>query len=153
MSWFGAKVIGERQAASGFAGLTPVAGAGAPAATPTPKGGAAVATVANAAGQKIFAQSCASCHGAAGGGTPNVAPPLAGNPFVSGDDKLVVLTVVNGMHGQPVMGQNYGSMQMPAWKGQLTPDQIAQVVTYIRGAWGNTGRPVTAAQVKALEKK
>lgn len=153
MSYFGAKVIGMRQAASGNAGLTPVAGAGAPAQTPAPKSGAPVAIVANAAGEKVFGQNCASCHGAAGGGTPNVAPPLAGNPFVSADAAKVIMAVGNGMHGVPAMGQNYGAMQMPAWKGQLTPDQIAQVVSYIRGSWGNTGGPVTAAQVKALLKK
>ena len=153
MSWFGAKVIGERQAASGFHGLTPVEGAGASAATPTPAGGTPVVTAPSAAGEKIFTQNCASCHGAAGGGTPNVAPPLAGNPFVSGDPTLVIRAVGNGMHGQPVMGTNYGAIQMPAWKGQLTPDQIAQVISYIRGTWGNTGGRVTAAQVKTALKK
>jgi ubiquinol-cytochrome c reductase cytochrome b subunit len=146
MSWFGAKVIGERQAASGFHGLTPVEGAGAAAATPTPAGGAAVA---NAAGQQVFSANCVSCHGAAGGGTPNVAPALANNPFVSGDPKAVILAVVNGMHGQPAMGTSYGSMAMPPWKGALTPAQIAQVISYIRGSWGNSGSPVTTAQVQA----
>jgi len=151
MSWFGAKVIAQRQAETGFVGLTPVAGAGAPAATPTPKGGA-VATVVNAAGEKVFTQNCASCHGAAGGGTPNVAPPLASNSFLNGDATLAIRAVSEGMHGQAVMGQSYGAMQMPAWKSQLTPQQIADVVSYIRGSWGNTGGPVTAAQVKAALK-
>jgi mono/diheme cytochrome c family protein len=109
--------------------------------------------VTNAAGAKLFGQNCASCHGAAGGGTPNVAPPLAGNPFVSGDATAVIHAVGNGMHGQTAMGKSYGAVQMPAWKGQLTPDQIAQVVSYIRGSWGNTGQPVTTGQVKAALKK
>ena len=147
MSWFGAKVIGERQAASGFHGLTPVEGAGASPSTPAPAAGAP--TVSNAAGEKIFTQNCASCHGAQGGGTPNVAPPLANNPYVGGDAKALILTVANGMHGEPAMGQSYGSMAMPPWKGALTPDQIAQVISYIRGSWGNSGSPVTTAQVQA----
>ena len=150
MTFYGAKIIGERQAAGGFHGLTPVEGAGAPAATPTPAGG--VATVTNGPGMQVFSQNCTSCHGATGGGTPNVAPPLAGNPFVKGDPKLVILTVENGMHGQAVMGQNYDAMQMPAWKSQLSPDKIAQVITYIRGAWGNGAGPVTTAQVKGAKK-
>lgn len=148
MSWFGAKVIGERQAASGFAGLTPIEGAGAP----SPAAGGSEAAVI-AAGQTIFGRSCASCHGAAGGGVPNLAPPLAGNPFVSGDPKLVINVVANGLHGEPVMGKSYGAMQMPAQKGVLTPEQIAQVVSYIRSAWGNTGGPVTPEQVKPMIKK
>jgi ubiquinol-cytochrome c reductase cytochrome b subunit len=147
--WFGAKVIGERQAASGFAGLTPVAGAGAVAPTPTPAAGTASAAM--SAGQVIFGQSCASCHSALGTGTPNLAPPLAGNPFVSGDPKKVIAVVENGLSGQAVLGKTYTS-SMPAWKSQLTRDQIAQVVTFIRGSWGNKGGPVTAAQVKAVKK-
>ena len=146
MSWFGAKVIGERQAASGFHGLTPIEGAGAAPSTPAPSG---ASVVANAAGGQVFSQNCASCHGAQGGGTPNVAPPLAGNSYVTGDPKAVILTVANGMHGAPAMGKSYGAMQMPAWKGQLTPDQIAQVISYIRSAWGNSGTTVTTAQVQA----
>jgi quinol-cytochrome oxidoreductase complex cytochrome b subunit len=146
MSWFGAKVIGERQAASGYAGLTPVEGPGAVPSTPAPAGGA---TVANPAGEKLFSANCASCHGAQGGGTPNVAPALAGNPYVKGDAKAVILTIADGMHGEQAMGQSYGAMQMPAWKAQLTPAQIADVVSYIRGAWGNGASPVTTADVQA----
>jgi len=41
---------------------------------------------------------------------------------------------------------------MPAWKGQLTPDQIAQVVSYLRATWNNAPT-VTTAQVKAALKK
>lgn len=147
MSWFGAKVIGERQAASGFADLTPVEGPGAVPSTPAPAGGAAAVT--NTAGEQVFSQNCASCHGAQGGGTPNVAPALANNPYVKGDAKAVILTVTDGMHGEQAMGQSYGAMQMPAWKSQLTPAQIADVVSYIRGAWSNGASPVTTADVQA----
>jgi mono/diheme cytochrome c family protein len=38
---------------------------------------------------------------------------------------------------------------MPNFSGDLTDDQIAAVATYVRGAWGNKGGPVTAAAVTA----
>jgi mono/diheme cytochrome c family protein len=38
--------------------------------------------------------------------------------------------------------------QMPAWKGQLSNKDIADVITYIRGSLGsNHASPVTPAQV------
>jgi mono/diheme cytochrome c family protein len=49
-----------------------------------------------------------------------------------------------------VSGQTY-NQQMPAWKAILSPQQIADVVTYIRTSWGNKASKVTAAQVKAAK--
>jgi mono/diheme cytochrome c family protein len=40
--------------------------------------------------------------------------------------------------------------QMPAWKGQLSNSDIADVITYIRGSLGNNkASAVTTAQVSS----
>ncbi|HUA09259.1 MAG TPA: cytochrome b N-terminal domain-containing protein [Candidatus Acidoferrales bacterium] len=102
---------------------------------------------ASAAGAKVFADSCSGCHAATGAGQAGVAPPLAGNPFVTGDPKAVINVVENGLHGEVIMGQKYDG-QMPAWKASLSKSDIAAVVTYIRsGLSGNSASAVTAAQV------
>ncbi len=62
-------------------------------------GGGAPNSPLAAAGQKVYSQNCSSCHGATGGGTPGAFPPLAGNPFVTGDAKAVITTVLNGKNG------------------------------------------------------
>jgi mono/diheme cytochrome c family protein len=41
---------------------------------------------------------------------------------------------------------------MPAWKGTLTNDDIANVLTYVRSSWGNKASAVTTAQVSAVTK-
>jgi len=38
---------------------------------------------------------------------------------------------------------------MPAFKTQLTDDQIAAVASYVRGAWGNHAEPVPASLIAA----
>jgi ubiquinol-cytochrome c reductase cytochrome b subunit len=88
---FSAKAIEAERKASP-AGLTPVAGFGAPPPTPTPTGGATVAA-AGPEGAKIYASNCASCHGANGQGLPGSFPPLAGNPYVTGDPSKVIAAV------------------------------------------------------------
>jgi ubiquinol-cytochrome c reductase cytochrome b subunit len=101
-----------------------------PAAAAAPaSGGAASAAAGN--GQQVFSQNCSSCHGANGQGQAGVAPPLAGNAFVTGDEQKVIAVVSNGLHGQTIMGQSYAA-QMPAWKTSLSKDDIKSVVEYIR---------------------
>lgn len=156
---YSAKVIGAEQAASPV-GQTPVEGYGAPPGgggenkPALPSGGQGGVTPAGpgTSGATIFASNCAACHAAAGQGAPGVAPALAGNPYVTGSPDKVISTVLNGMHGQvSVNGQSFNGI-MPAWKGKLTPAEIAGVVTYIRSAWGNKAAPVTTDQVKSLAK-
>jgi ubiquinol-cytochrome c reductase cytochrome b subunit len=104
------------------------------------------------AGQKIFSQNCSSCHGANGQGQSNIAPPLAGNSFVTGDPKAVITTVLNGKTGPiTVNGQNFNGM-MPPWKASLSNKDIANVVTYIRTSLGNNASPVKESDVAKLKK-
>jgi ubiquinol-cytochrome c reductase cytochrome b subunit len=101
------------------------------------------------AGAKVYNESCMGCHGTKGEGVAGQFPPLAANPFVTGDPKPVIGVVLNGLNGKiDVKGQSYNSV-MPPWKGTLTNAQIADVITYIRNAWGNKASTVTEAQVAA----
>jgi len=40
---------------------------------------------------------------------------------------------------------------MPSWK-HLTDEQLAAVLTYVRGSWGNSGTPVQPVLVAAVRK-
>jgi mono/diheme cytochrome c family protein len=100
-------------------------------------------------GKTIYASNCAGCHQASGvGGGP--FPPLAGNADVTGaDTSALISTVLNGRSGPlKIGGQTYGGV-MPAWKGTLSNEQIAAVLSYIRSAWGNNAPIVTSDQVVA----
>jgi len=156
ITFYSAKLIGAEQAASPV-GQTPVEGYGAapgPEAVPnialtypTPAG-----AVAGPSGAAVFSQNCASCHSATGQGIPGAFPRLAGNSYVTGDASKVVKTVLGGMNGPMAVGAAHFNGAMPAWKDKLSPAEVAAVVTYIRGSWGNKASAVTEAQVKALMK-
>ncbi|MGH7736779.1 MAG: cytochrome b N-terminal domain-containing protein [Candidatus Tyrphobacter sp.] len=110
-------------------------------------GGAMQASSA-AHGASVFSQNCSGCHGAQGQGMPGTFPPLANNPFVTGPAAAVINTVKNGRTGPlTVNGQTYNGT-MPAWKSQLSTQDIADVITYIRTSLGsNKASPVSATEV------
>jgi mono/diheme cytochrome c family protein len=102
-------------------------------------------------GAAVYLANCASCHQANGEGVPGAFPPLAGNPLVTGDPTAVITIVKNGLEGRvAVSGQTYSGI-MPHWKGLLSDEQIAAVVTYIRTAWKNRGSPVSISDVRSVQ--
>ncbi len=106
------------------------------------------------AGMKVYNRpTCGACHQPNGMGTPGTFPPLAGSEWVvEKDPARVIRIVLDGLTGPiQVKGANYNS-QMPGWR-MLTDDEIAQVSTYVRKAWGNDAGPVTKEQVAKIREE
>ncbi len=100
-------------------------------------------------GKEIYERPglCISCHQAAGEGIPGVFPPLIKTPSVIGEETVPIRIVLGGMMGQiTVAGQVYNSA-MPGQGAQLSDDEIAAVLTYVRSSFGNAAPAVTAAAV------
>src|ERR1700688_3336874 len=108
-----------------------------------------VATAAAVDGKTLFVTKCAACHQAGGlGGGPY--PPLTGNADVTAADTAsLILTVLNGRSGPIQVNGKTFSGNMPAWKDQLSNDELAAVLTYVRSAWTNKAAIVSAEQVAA----
>ena len=103
-----------------------------------------------AQGKRTYESVCGICHGPDGLGKPGQAPPLAGSEWVmtKGVTRLIhiPLTGVNG--AIKVEGKDW-NMSMAAMGAALSDTDLANVLTYIRGAWGNGMGEVTADDVKA----
>ena len=100
-----------------------------------------------AVGRRVF-NNCMPCHQKEGQGVPGTYPPLAGSEWVLGAPEVTARIVLHGIQGAiTVKGETY-QQDMPPW-GQLSDDQLAGVLTYIRGSWGNAASPVTAELVAA----
>jgi len=106
-------------------------------------------------GKKIFSANCAVCHQPTGLGSLGQGyPPLAGSEIVNGGSKRVAMIVLKGLQGPiTVKGQTYGTAVMQPWEKTFTDAKIADIITYIRSAWGNTGGPVTPEGVAAVRKE
>jgi alcohol dehydrogenase (quinone), cytochrome c subunit len=101
-------------------------------------------------GAQIYLGYCISCHGIDGKGQAAYMPPLAGNPVVlDGDPSSLINLVLNGATPLVVKGTP-DPYRMPQYRVQLTDDEIASVLSFVRAGWGNNAAPVMADRVKAL---
>ena len=100
-------------------------------------------------GSAVYKKYCLTCHQADGSGVPRMNPPLIKTSYVTGDKGKLIKWVLQGsVEKVPIDGQNY-SNNMPPQKN-LTDQQVADVLTYIRGSFGNKSPAVLPADVKTV---
>lgn len=101
-------------------------------------------------GAAVFLGACAACHGVDGKGQAPFMPALAGNPAVlDGNPSSLINLVLNGADPLVVKGVP-DAYRMPQFRVQLNDEQIAGVLSFVRGAWGNDAAAVTSDKVKTL---
>jgi mono/diheme cytochrome c family protein len=103
-----------------------------------------------ATGESIYNRTCVACHQANGAGVPNTFPPLAKSDYLA-DKEKVIAQVIKGSSGEiTVNGNKYNSTMPPQ---QLTDEEVATVLTYVYGSFGNSGGTVTPDEVKSVRGK
>ena len=89
-------------------------------------------------GKATFAKNCAACHQASGKGIPGAFPALAGSKFVQGPSADVAAVLLKGRGG------------MPDFSPTLSDADIAEVLSYVRSAWGNQAGALSGQEVASL---
>lgn len=121
-------------------------------------------------GEQLY-QRCTSCHQSNGEGLAGTYPALAASEYATAANVAVPIRIVTrGMEGPlTVKGTQYNGIMPPYGVGiEMTDDEVAAVLTYVRQSWGNrasavtpedvakeratrtTSGPVTAAELKPL---
>jgi mono/diheme cytochrome c family protein len=105
------------------------------------------------AGNAIYQDRCAACHFTSGIGAPDLFPRLAKAPLIQSTDPTSLIRVV-------LMGSRAGGTPaaptapiMPSFAWNLSDSNVADVLTYIRNAWGNAAAPVEPADVAKLRSR
>ncbi len=90
-----------------------------------------------ARGGKVYDQQCAYCHGAEGQGAVDAYPPLAGNRAVNMASVVNLVQVVRHGGFAPATQGNPRPYGMPPFGHVLDDSDIAAVLSFVRGSWGN----------------
>jgi mono/diheme cytochrome c family protein len=103
-----------------------------------------------AAGSDIYLDNCAACHRSNGEGARGVFPKIAGNSSVLSADPSSMIRLVLSGSALPATAAAPSALGMPAFGWRLSDLQVAQLLTFIRGGWGNQASSVSAAQVASV---
>lgn len=103
------------------------------------------------AGETLYMQNCASCHMRKGEGMPNAFPPLAKSDYLMKRSDKGIGIILNGLQGKiTVNGKDFTGV-MPQL--QLSDEEIANIMTFVRNSWGNSSDMVAPEEVAKLRKK
>jgi mono/diheme cytochrome c family protein/glucose/arabinose dehydrogenase len=99
------------------------------------------------AGRALYTEFCSLCHQPDGRGLRGAYPPLAGSSWVAGDPRRPILIALHGLSGPiEVDGVEYEGAMAPL--GPLLDDrELADLLTYVRQAFGGTDDALSAELV------
>jgi mono/diheme cytochrome c family protein len=100
-------------------------------------------------GKTIYATLCAACHQPHGFGLDGLAPPLVDSEWVLGRAELPARIIMHGLAGPVKVGGRSFNLAMPPLP-QLTDEDVAGVLTYIRREWEHNASPVDTKTVTAI---
>jgi mono/diheme cytochrome c family protein len=87
-----------------------------------------------AAGRVLYQQYCSVCHGSQGKGNGPAASTMHPKPRDHTDGQY--MNALSDAHLTKVISEGGAAVQlsplMPSWKGVLSPQQIADVIAYVR---------------------
>ena len=98
-------------------------------------------------GSEIYQTHCQNCHGKSGEGLSALIPPLNDSLFLKKNKLSLACYVKYGLKGPITINGKTFDDAMPA--NQLSPMEIAQVLTYISNSFGNKLGVINSEQAEA----
>lgn len=102
------------------------------------------------AGAQVYYEYCVSCHSYDGSGHSEFMPALAGNPVIMDPNPSSLINLTLNGSLRVVVGGEPETYDMPYFRKLLNDEQIAEVITFMRQAWGHGASAVTAEQVAEI---
>jgi mono/diheme cytochrome c family protein len=106
-------------------------------------------------GRDQYVVTCGACHQADGKGLANMAPSLAKSDWVLGDTHRVIGVAVHGLMG-PIKVNGEAVVGVPPIMpphGFMKDEQLADILTYVRNAWGNKSGGISSDEISDYRKK
>lgn len=99
------------------------------------------------AGGAIYRDQCSACHALDGRGVPQLFPSIGDLSIVRSDDPSSLIRIVLRGARSAATNKEPTAPGMPAYGWQLSDEQLAAVLTFIRNNWGAAAAPVSAQDI------
>ena len=98
-------------------------------------------------GKIQYERHCLMCHKGNGEGAAKSFPPLAKSDYLNADPERAIRIVLYGLY-EPIVvnGKPYENFMIP--HKDLSDKDIADILTYVYGSWGNNKTKITPEMVK-----
>lgn len=104
-------------------------------------------------GARLYLDNCAACHFVDGKGGSQIFPALDGNATVTANSPAGLITTILEGAELPSTELRPMAVAMPGFGGRLNDSEVAELASFVRGAWHNKAGPITAATVAELRGK
>lgn len=98
------------------------------------------------AGVVVYQTRCQNCHGDKGQGLNALMPPLTDTLYIKSHRSTLTCQLKNGLNGKITIDGKTFDDKMPAI--ELSPIEMAEVITYVTNSFGNKQGIFTDDQVK-----
>ncbi|MCA0996769.1 cytochrome c [Alloyangia pacifica] len=101
-------------------------------------------------GARLYTDNCIGCHFATGKGAPGIFPELQDNHLVTGSETKPLISVILNGAEVPGTAKRPMTLRMQGYADRMSDDEVAELATWLRKAWGNDAGAVSASDVAAV---
>jgi mono/diheme cytochrome c family protein len=103
-------------------------------------------------GSRGYLDNCSACHGSDGSGVIRTFPSLLENECVNARNPITLIHLVLDGSSMPSTQKAPSSFAMPDFGWRLGDAEVAEVLSYVRGSWGNHANTVGHRKVGRIRK-
>jgi mono/diheme cytochrome c family protein len=98
-------------------------------------------------GARVYLDNCNACHRSDGSGAQRTFPNLSKNEAVNAQAPISLIHIVLAGSSMPSTQTAPSAFAMPDFGWRLSDEQVADVLSFVRGSWGNHAAEVSQDEV------
>jgi len=103
-------------------------------------------------GSRVYLDNCNACHRSDGSGAIRTFPNLVKNEAVNAKDPISLIHIVLAGSSMPSTQSAPSAFAMPDVGWRMSDEEVADVLSFVRGSWGNHADAVSRDDVGRVRK-
>jgi mono/diheme cytochrome c family protein len=103
-------------------------------------------------GSRVYLDNCNACHRSDGSGAKRTFPNLVKNEAVNAKDPISLIHIVLAGGATPSTQTAPSAFTMPDFGWRLSDEDVADVLSFIRGSWGNHAAAISHDEIGRVRK-